>query len=132
MSSCGLCTSWTLTSGWFVFHRAIYIHSINIYFKIMMHPCPIQWGWQYWVLSLHASMSRRTMPDRPHSLTSFFIHSDNIFLGLPQNNVPQLLVPVITNSVIDLIQDMAHSTSPVHLGCPLNDCCNILNAKFLK
>ena len=46
------------------------------------------------ILSLHASMSCRTMPDRPHSLTSFFIHSDHIFLGLPQNNVPHLLVPV--------------------------------------
>ena len=59
----------------------------------------------YWIgaqLSMH--LSCRSMPDRQHSLTPFFTHSDHIFICLPSP-----LMRWIANSK-DFIQDVALCT----------------------
>ena len=61
-------------------------------------------------LALHASLPCKSMPHRPHFLTSLFTHSDYIFLGL---SCPLVLGKCVT----DLIQGGACHTCPDHLSC---------------
>ena len=59
--------------------------------------------------ALHASLSSRSTPARPHLMTSVFTHSNHVFRDLPF-----FLVPGIWKFVIDFIQDVARRKWPYH------------------
>ena len=84
---------------------------IIIYFDIRLL-CPIRWCWQHQATPKTAlRLSCCSTAGRPHSLASFFRHSDHVFLGLP---CP--LVPGIVKSVTDLIKEVARCIWSEHLS----------------
>ena len=88
----------------------IIISGFGIYGAAVVPDFGVGNTWQHLPLVLHEFLSNGLTPSRLHIVISFLTHADHVFLGLPQ-----FLVPVTPNRVMELMHEVARCTCPYHL-----------------